>query len=326
MSSLADNTPEFGNQNGGQKNRIFVLLAVLSALAVPAIVSRINPNGLGSYNDIPVEQLPSPIPDLNMNIGTIVRAISSLGIDTTQIIINPLSSDITEVELPGGLADLPVFNDEATNIPHAGSPILQQLIERGAVVLVDRNTGVDYKAAFNQLPNREGAITVKSRSGKDITIQATKDYIRVNDAYYETPAQMWANLTPQGSLQLGIYTRSPDNGEIYHPDLYAGEFYDAAIEYFGDRVTGIEGTWNSSSTNTKVVNELLLQGTSLENAIRETFTGRYAIKNGYSEVVIENVEPDLKRPGLYKKIRVIFKQPQPTSQTPRFPSWPQTVF
>ena len=79
-----------------------------------------------------------------------------------------------------------------------------------------------------------------------------------------------------------------------------------ALELWGDSVKGIEGLWNKSSTNTKILNDALADGKSLLDAIFYTPTGRIAEKNGFDSATLMNFKQN--DDGTYSFMNVIFEK------------------
>lgn len=334
MSSLVGgDSPEFGKQYGRGKGVItlLLLLATISGL-LSSQIHRFFKTEHGSTPDTTQAKILPPASDLNH--ADLLATLYPLGInDLDQVNINPLSPDITEIILPEGIDNIPIFSDEATSNDNVYDPLLQELIDMGAIVLTTEGHRIDYQGAF-ETSSAQGNKTVISPSvpgAEDIAISVNNDSINVyrRSKDNESTLAMWADLTKHGIIRFGIYTRD-SNGHPYHPDLYAHEFFDEAVEYFrrNQEVNGIEGYWVGDSTNLQIVNKLIQQGLPLEEAIRQTFTGRNAINHGFPKINIILTEQDPLRPGRFTKMVIEFLKESPTSQydqdlrnTPTLPDW-----
>lgn len=334
MSSLVGgDSPEFGKQDGRGTGiaTLLLLLAIAGVLLSPQVHKFIG-TGHGSVSDTtPTEILP-PASDLNLT--DLLAILNPLGIkDLHQVTINPLSPDITEIILPGGIDKIPIFSDEATSNGNVYDPLLQELIDMGAIVFTTEGHHIDYQGAFTASSQQGHEIFIPSSVGgeRNLAIFADSHYINVyeqrkNDLIVPT---MWAKLTDDGIVEFGIYTRD-SNGNPYHSDLYAHEFFYATVKYFqgNHEVNGVEGYWIGDSTNLQVVNKLVQQGLPVEEAVRQTFTGRNAINSGFSKILITSIEQDPLRPGRFTKMVIEFLKESPTSQydqdlkdTPTLPDW-----
>ncbi|HRN86611.1 MAG TPA: hypothetical protein PK863_04750 [Candidatus Dojkabacteria bacterium] len=207
------------------------------------------------------------------------------------------------------------------------NPLLDELLKNGAIILSthDTNYGVDYRAAFQAALSQGSAINYPTRSGKEVTVAISDggNHIEVTDALAETNALFWASLTPDGVLQLGLYSRD-DDGNTLHNDLFANDFFLSTANWFGlENIQAVDGAWSELSSNTRSVNnrieEIILNGIQTEevplvDAIRHTFTAKMAAKLGFTEVIIINTTPDPNNPGKYLNMNVRFKRPSnPTS-------------
>ncbi|MFI2644170.1 polymorphic toxin-type HINT domain-containing protein [Streptomyces sp. NPDC018610] len=86
-----------------------------------------------------------------------------------------------------------------------------------------------------------------------------------------------------------------------------GEMVNAALAYFGDQVKGIKGYWQdggSLSDNLDSFNAAVRGGAQLEEAALGTFTGKMALRAGFSRVEITELRG---LPGQYTNVGVTFR-------------------
>ena len=90
------------------------------------------------------------------------------------------------------------------------------------------------------------------------------------------------------------------------------EFFDAMMAHFGDTVTAIEGDWSDLipelTGNLDRFNEQTAAGSPQQQAALETWTGRMAVRHGFTSIEIKHaLPPDAE--GSYREVLVQFRKP-----------------
>jgi hypothetical protein len=118
--------------------------------------------------------------------------------------------------------------------------------------------------------------------------------------------------------EKGIYGEQDENGIVTFvvdagPDspVRGTEMFNRMLDFFGDDVRAICGTWRKSnlglpSANIDKVNELTALGTPLEEALLQTWTVTRAAKRGYGKVRL--LETPDGAPGAYTRIVVLMER------------------
>ncbi len=108
----------------------------------------------------------------------------------------------------------------------------------------------------------------------------------------------------RGILSLGLLTRS----EVA-PERLAGfrgqALFDLMMEYFEGQVRGVSGEWLSGSDNLAAFQSLVWSEANLQTAAKGTWSGRQALRHGYTEVEILDAATD-PFSGEYTKVVVLF--------------------
>jgi hypothetical protein len=82
--------------------------------------------------------------------------------------------------------------------------------------------------------------------------------------------------------------------------------FNEMMKHFGSNVTGVQGFWVSpNSDNLKEVNRLTAAGRSLEEAAKDTWTGKRAADWGYLQVHVVAANGTA---GSYTKVDVLFER------------------
>jgi hypothetical protein len=82
--------------------------------------------------------------------------------------------------------------------------------------------------------------------------------------------------------------------------------FNEMMKHFGSSVTGVHGFWvGPDSDNLKEVNRLTAAGRSLEEAAKETWTGKRAADWGYAQV---QVLATIGSAGGYTQVHVLFER------------------
>lgn len=130
-------------------------------------------------------------------------------------------------------------------------------------------------------------------------------------------------LMAQGELdwddgQLRIFMRYKLRQEdgSRHALLRGAEQFRDIVEHFGERATGIAARWDVGSGLTDNIDEFnrltsAPHNLSEEEAARQTWTGRQALQNGFTEVHVKEVRT---HSGRYTSVRVNFDRPQSSAQ------------
>jgi len=139
--------------------------------------------------------------------------------------------------------------------------------------------------------------------------------LRAREQHYALSDSRYNNLFVEGRLEgetlsLYIYTKTP-SGER-SPLIRGKEAFAKVMEHFGPEVKRIKGNWTTStsekygSDNLKTLNELTSKGISIEDAAKETWTGKQAATFGFTQVKKTFSEGS---PGQYSLVEVLFTKP-----------------
>jgi hypothetical protein len=133
------------------------------------------------------------------------------------------------------------------------------------------------------------------------------------DRYYVTDsalAGVHAHATVDDDGVLYIDLRAVTRSGVRSTVLLGKEQFERILAHFGEKVKAIKGNWRFG-TNLALVNELTDRGMGLEEAARQTWTGRRAASVGFTDMVILRVEGSA---GRYTGVQVLFRQPEVDSE------------
>lgn len=113
-------------------------------------------------------------------------------------------------------------------------------------------------------------------------------------------------LHPNGHLAFEV-VREDSNNES---SIRGHEFFDAMMDYFGDKVKVIEGHWTDTpgyDTNLRIFNERTQAGDNQQEAAFAAKTGAWAKTRGYVRLKrIDTMPEDF--PGGYEQVLVEFEK------------------
>lgn len=322
-------SPEGYDGGGGRKIAIIGTAILIIGFALATTISNVRNtfsntsgnfrNGLG--DDLPIKPRVADLNDTN-TIDALEKALN-LYRGTTDIYLDTKSVEglepYAEIVLPEGIDPGPLQWGEVMPDGITSNPLLDELLETGSIMLANNpKFGVDYRSAFEAARTQGGLTQFPTKSGKQITVTVNDEHISVTDAMAETKAQFWGSITPDGVLELGLYARG-DDGNRYHDDLFASEFFLSTVDWFGlENIAAVDGAWSPLSTNIETVNKsleqiyregIITEEPALVVSIRKTFTAKMAARIGFTEIVIKDVTPDPNNPGKYLNMNVRFRRP-----------------
>jgi hypothetical protein len=141
--------------------------------------------------------------------------------------------------------------------------------------------------------------------GEDYRVTATDQVFEI-DSTVSSGFTAGGRLDSQGVLELVIYTRG-DIGRERLPELRGRQAFDLIAEYFKGRIRAIRGRWTHGD-NLKTFNrETSDGGIPLEDAAARTWTGRQALRHGFSRIYIESLRGTR---GKFKGVEALFVAPQ----------------
>jgi len=105
-----------------------------------------------------------------------------------------------------------------------------------------------------------------------------------------------------GELSITVRTRLEDGTRS--PLLHGTEQFKRILSHFSGQFMGIQGSW-SFGDNLAAFNRATAGGMPIEDAARQTWTGRQAAAAGYARVVVRLLEGT---PGAYTRVKVVFTQ------------------
>ena len=135
---------------------------------------------------------------------------------------------------------------------------------------------------FEALPETQYASTYMSESGNPLRYKKQPKCVEIKHGEYMMIASVATEMDEQ-LLELNVHTRI---GNEHHPDFRASEFVDVCINYFsenGNRISGILGSWGSSSTNWDQFHKAISDGHPFNEALFMTWTGKKAMQHGFRQ-------------------------------------------
>lgn len=115
----------------------------------------------------------------------------------------------------------------------------------------------------------------------------TKNEIIIEDPIHNF--QFHSSLSHDGVLVFSIFLTNPYRQTRSY--LRGTELFAFAIKHFDmENINEIRGKWDNHSDNYKQYSQALKQNFSKEEAARKTWTGKQALKFGFSEVEVSPYE------------------------------------
>jgi len=105
-----------------------------------------------------------------------------------------------------------------------------------------------------------------------------------------------------GELSITLRTRLEDSTRS--PLLRSAEQFERILSHFSGKFMVIQESW-SFGDNLAAFNRATASGMPVEDAARQTWTGRQATAAGYARVVVRLLQGT---PGAYTRVKVVFTQ------------------
>lgn len=158
--------------------------------------------------------------------------------------------------------------------------------------LVPNSHGIDLEKVFPPL-NRKLSVfdEITTESGQKVIYDIKPDQIELYDQTNNRLSMTCSFNREKEQVEFYLVTKDKENHR--HPDMFAGKFIKACIEYLqkrGNVINHVLCHWSKSQpTNLIQFIQNLKDGMSVEEAAKNTWTGKIVTELGFTQT--ETIEP-----------------------------------
>lgn len=295
-------SPEGYDSGGGRNSSKAILIAIASLLLIGASILNFR-NQSNNYSNSSNSFAHTTSYDPYNQLGEDISPLKELEPIIDTVDYTPIIADTIQRNFPGSVMQVirttpieghyspylvvpEILEDINLNFGNTSNfsdfPSLYNKLLEGRIHIISSgsdSSGINFDNAFQQALEQDGDAIVDTLSGRKIKVVVRDDYLAINDQSNKTPAMFWASLDEGGILKLGLFSKSAD-GEYYHPDFYANQFFEAVWTRWSYRINGFQASWSTSSVNYKEFEQNISHGMTELEAARQTVSGRFMESKG----------------------------------------------